>query len=98
MLAAAAAAGVSVAFGSPLGGVLFGLEGMSSARECPRGFDPLLELDTFSDEHVVWRAFVTSVIAAVALQYVDPFGTSKLVLFQVFSDHTYLSYELSDVR
>ncbi|KIJ55127.1 hypothetical protein M422DRAFT_199235 [Sphaerobolus stellatus SS14] len=67
LLAAAAAAGVAVAFGSPLGGVLFGLE----------------ELDTFSDENVVWRAFVTSAIAAVALQYVDPFGTSKLVLFQV---------------
>ena len=49
LLAAAAAAGVSVAFGSPLGGVLFGLE----------------ELDAFSnDSDVMWRAFVTSVIAA----------------------------------
>ncbi|PCH36364.1 Cl-channel protein [Wolfiporia cocos MD-104 SS10] len=68
MLAAAAVAGVSVAFGSPLGGVLFGLE----------------ELDTFaSGTDVMWRGFVTSVIAAMALQYVDPFGTSKLVLFQV---------------
>lgn len=32
---------------------------------------------------MLWRGFVTSVIAAVALQYVDPFRTSKLVLFQV---------------
>lgn len=31
----------------------------------------------------MWRGFVTSVIAAVSLQYIDPFGTSKLVLFQV---------------
>lgn len=44
----------------------------------------LLELDAFGDDFdVMWRAFVTSVIAAVALQYVDPFRTSKLVLFQV---------------
>ncbi|KAI0769196.1 Cl-channel protein [Irpex lacteus] len=70
LLAAAASAGVSVAFGSPLGGVLFGLE----------------ELDTFAfsnESDVMWRGFVISVIAAVSLQYVDPFGTSKLVLFQV---------------
>jgi hypothetical protein len=45
---------------------------------------PLLELDAFGgDFDVMWRGFVTSVIAAVALQYVDPFRTSKLVLFQV---------------
>jgi chloride channel 3/4/5 len=31
----------------------------------------------------MWQGFVTSVIAAVTLQYADPFGTSKLVLFQV---------------
>ena len=43
-----------------------------------------LELDAFGgDFDVMWRGFVTSVIAAVALQYVDPFKTSKLVLFQV---------------
>ncbi|TEB33068.1 Cl-channel protein [Coprinellus micaceus] len=68
VLAAAAAAGVSVAFGSPLGGVLFGLE----------------ELDAFASEtDVMWRGFVASAIAAVALQWVNPFGTAKLVLFQV---------------
>ena len=53
-------------------GVLFGLE----------------ELDTFAfsnENDVMWRGFVTSVIAAVSLQWVDPFGTAKLVLFQVSS-------------
>ncbi|KAH9913990.1 chloride channel [Epithele typhae] len=80
LLAAAAASGVSVAFGSPLGGVLFGLE----------------ELDTFAnDSDAMWRGFVTSVIAAVSLQYVDPFGTSKLVLFQVSeTGSTWRGFEL----
>lgn len=41
------------------------------------------ELDTFAlESDVMWRGFVASAIAAVSLQYVDPFGTSKLVLFQ----------------
>ena len=82
LLAAAASAGVSVAFGSPLGGVLFGLE----------------ELDTFSfsnEGDVMWRGFVTSVIAAVSLQWVDPFGTSTLVLFQVTGvSDTWRAFEL----
>ncbi|KIK08951.1 hypothetical protein K443DRAFT_671998 [Laccaria amethystina LaAM-08-1] len=80
VLAAAAAAGVSVAFGSPLGGVLFGLE----------------ELDTFANEtDVMWRGFVASAVAAVALQWVNPFGTAKLVLFQVtFVDDTWRAFEL----
>ncbi|TFK39947.1 Cl-channel protein [Crucibulum laeve] len=80
LLAAAAAAGVSVAFGSPLGGVLFGLE----------------ELDTFSNEsEVMWRGFVASAIAAVSLQWVNPFGTAKLVLFQVtFVSDTWRAFEL----
>jgi len=80
ILAAAAAAGISVAFGSPLGGVLFGLE----------------ELEHFAnDADIIWRAFVTSVIAAVSLQYIDPFGTSRLVLFQVTNgDEKWRAFEL----
>lgn len=68
-----------MAFGSPLGGVLFGLE----------------ELDIFAnDSDVIWRGFVTSVIAAVSLQYVNPFGTSRLVLFEVKSSDTWRVFEL----
>ncbi|KAF8631881.1 hypothetical protein AX15_002146 [Amanita polypyramis BW_CC] len=78
--AAAAAAGVSVAFGSPLGGVLFCLE----------------ELDVFASESdVLWRGFVASAVAAVSLQWVDPFRTKKLVLFQVtYVDDAWRAFEL----
>ncbi|KAF8637590.1 hypothetical protein AX17_002659 [Amanita inopinata Kibby_2008] len=80
LLAAAAAAGLSVAFGSPLGGVLFCLE----------------ELDAFASESdVLWRGFVASAVAAVSLQWFDPFGTKKLVLFQVtFVDDAWRAFEL----
>ncbi|KAG8958639.1 hypothetical protein FRC03_008939 [Tulasnella sp. 419] len=81
ILAAAATAGVAIAFGSPLGGVLFGLE----------------ELDTklFSDEQLIWRAFVTSAVAATTLAYIDPFGSGKLVLFQVTTSQLWRGFELA---
>lgn len=45
---------------------------------------PFAELDTFANESdVMWRGFVASAVAAVSLQWVNPFGTAKLVLFQV---------------
>jgi chloride channel 3/4/5 len=53
-----------------------------------------VELDLFTHQSVIWRAFVTSAIAAVSLQYVDPFGTSKLVLFQVQSNSVWRDFEL----
>lgn len=52
------------------------------------------ELDTFANEtDVMWRGFVASAIAAVALQWVNPFGTAKLVLFQVrrFQIHSFVA-------
>ena len=84
-MAAAAAAGVSVAFGSPLGGVLFCLEGRyQSNLDLHRYSNGAIELDAFASESdVLWRGFVASAVAAVSLQWVDPFRTKKLVLFQV---------------
>lgn len=54
------------------------------------------ELDTFANESdVMWRGFVASAIAAVSLQWVNPFGTAKLVLFQVtFVSDTWRAFEL----
>ncbi|GAA98233.1 uncharacterized protein L969DRAFT_93159 [Mixia osmundae IAM 14324] len=53
IISAASAAGVSVAFGAPLGGVLFSLE----------------EVSSFFPGAVLWQSFVCAVIAAVTLQY-----------------------------
>lgn len=43
----------------------------------------------------MWKGFVASAIAAVALQWVNPFGTAKLVLFQVRLQHLSLTLYLA---
>ncbi|KAG8691760.1 hypothetical protein FRC11_010631 [Ceratobasidium sp. 423] len=78
ILSAAASAGVAVAFGSPLGGVLFGLE----------------ELDLFARAHIMWRAFVCAVLAAVTLQWSDVFANGNLVLFRVTEGTPWKGFEL----
>ncbi|KAI8452253.1 chloride channel [Phakopsora pachyrhizi] len=70
IFSAAAAAGVSVAFGAPLGGVLFVLEELSLSS---------------LPQSTLWRSFACAVVATVTLQYFDPYRSGKLVLFQVQS-------------
>ncbi len=67
VLSAAAASGISVAFGSPIGGVLFSLE----------------QLSYYFPDKTMWQSFVCAMTAAVVLQAVDPFRSGKLVLYQV---------------
>ncbi|KAF2400594.1 hypothetical protein EJ06DRAFT_509390 [Trichodelitschia bisporula] len=67
VLSAAAAAGISVAFGSPIGGVLFSLE----------------QLSYYFPDKTMWQSFVCAMIGAVTLQAFNPFRTGKLVLYQV---------------
>uniref|UniRef100_A0A672ID82 Chloride channel protein n=1 Tax=Salarias fasciatus TaxID=181472 RepID=A0A672ID82_SALFA len=67
VLSAAAAVGVSVAFGAPIGGVLFSLEEVSY-------YFPLKTL---------WRSFFAALVAAFTLRSINPFGNSRLVLFYV---------------
>ena len=67
ILSAASAAGVSVAFGAPIGGVLFSLEEVSY-------YFPLKTL---------WRSFFSALVAAFVLQSINPFGNEHSVLFYV---------------
>ncbi|OAX39995.1 hypothetical protein K503DRAFT_809553 [Rhizopogon vinicolor AM-OR11-026] len=78
ILSAAAAAGVAVAFGAPIGGTLFSLE----------------EVSYFFPPKVMWRSFFCAMIAAITLRFLNPFGTGKLVLFQVTYDKDWHAYEL----
>lgn len=67
VLSAAAAAGVAVAFGAPLGGVLFGLE----------------EVSYFFPAKTLFRTFFACIIAALSLKFLNPYGTHKIVMFEV---------------
>ncbi|KAH8896499.1 putative chloride channel protein [Thozetella sp. PMI_491] len=66
MLSVACSAGLSVAFGAPIGGVLFSYE----------------EISTYFPRRVLWKAFLCSLVAAAALKELNPTGTGKLVLFE----------------
>ncbi|CAD6891444.1 unnamed protein product [Tilletia controversa] len=78
LLAAASAAGVAVAFGSPVGGVLFSLEEM--AHDFPA--------------QTMWRSFLCALAATVTLSFMNPFRTGKLVLFQVSYDRDWHYFEI----
>ncbi|KAJ2402610.1 glycerol ethanol, ferric requiring protein [Coemansia sp. RSA 2559] len=78
IVSASAAAGVAVAFGAPIGGVLFSLEDLSS--RFPR--------------KTLWRSFLCALVATVSLQAMNPFWTGKLVLFQATYDRDWHFFEL----
>ncbi|EXK35293.1 chloride channel, other eukaryote [Fusarium oxysporum f. sp. lycopersici 4287] len=77
-LSASAAAGVAVAFGSPIGGVLFSLEEMSNQF-------PLKTL---------WRSYFCALIATAVLAAMNPFRTGQLVMFQVEYKNDWHFFEL----
>ncbi|XP_063236245.1 H(+)/Cl(-) exchange transporter 5 isoform X5 [Bacillus rossius redtenbacheri] len=78
ILSAAAAAGVSVAFGAPIGGVLFSLEEVSY-------YFPLKTL---------WRSFFCALVAAFILRSINPFGNEHSVLFYVQYNNPWIFFEL----
>ncbi|OJD19363.1 hypothetical protein AJ78_00633 [Emergomyces pasteurianus Ep9510] len=78
ILTATAGAGVAVAFGSPIGGVLFSLEEMAS-------YFPLKTL---------WRSYFCALVATGVLAAMNPFRTGQLVMFQVKYDRSWHPFEL----
>ncbi|KAL7271131.1 glycerol ethanol, ferric requiring protein [Rhizina undulata] len=78
ILSACAAAGVAVAFGSPIGGVLFSLEEMSSNF-------PL---------KTMWRSYFCALVATAVLAAMNPFRTGQLVMFQVHYDRDWHFFEV----
>lgn len=78
VLSAAAASGISVAFGSPIGGVLFSLE----------------QLSYYFPDKTMWQSFVCAMIAAVTLQALNPFHTGKIVLYQVTYSEAWHGFEI----
>jgi len=78
ILSAASAAGVAIAFGAPIGGVLFSLEEVSY-------YFPLKTL---------WRSFFCALIAAFILQTINPFGNDHSVLFFVHYNNPWNLTEL----
>jgi len=78
ILSACAAAGVAVAFGSPIGGVIFSLEEMSS-------YFPL---------KTMWRSYFCALVGTAVLAAMNPFRTGQLVMFQVHYDRTWHFFEV----
>lgn len=78
ILSACAAAGVAVAFGSPIGGVLFSLEEMSN-------YFPL---------KTMWRSYFCALVATAVLAAMNPFRTGQLVMFQIKYDREWHFFEI----
>ncbi|KFA49563.1 hypothetical protein S40293_02814 [Stachybotrys chartarum IBT 40293] len=78
ILSASAAAGVGVAFGSPIGGVIFSLEEISS-------YFPL---------KTMWRSYFCALVATAVLAAMNPFRTGQLVMFQVQYDRDWHFFEV----
>jgi chloride channel 3/4/5 len=69
---------VAVAFGSPIGGVLFSLEEMSN-------YFPL---------KTMWRSYFCALVATAVLAAMNPFRTGQLVMFTVKYDRSWHFFEI----
>jgi chloride channel 3/4/5 len=78
ILTASAGTGVAVAFGSPIGGVLFSLE----------------EMATHFPLKTLWRSYFCALVATSVLAAINPFRTGQLVMFSVTYDRGWHFFEV----
>jgi chloride channel 3/4/5 len=79
ILTASAGTGVAVAFGSPIGGVLFSLE----------------EMATHFPLKTLWRSYFCALVATSVLAAMNPFRTGQLVMFSVTYDRGWHFFEIT---
>ena len=78
LISSSAAAGVAVAFGAPIGGVLFSLE----------------EVSYYFPHRTMIQAFFTATISTLVMKKLDPTHTGRLVQFAVSYRHQWHWFEL----
>ncbi|CAF1201953.1 unnamed protein product [Rotaria sordida] len=78
ILSAAAATGVSVAFGSPIGGILFGLE----------------EISYYFPYKTLWRTFFCCMIGALVVRTINPYGNGHEIQFPVEYNVPWATFEV----
>lgn len=71
-MVAGAAGGVAVAFGSPIGGVLFALEDIASSSD--------YNLST------LWKSYYVTMMGIATLKAINPFRNGKIVQFEITYD------------
>lgn len=78
ILSASASSGVALAFGSPLGGVLFILE----------------EINHYLPSNQLFLIFFCAITSTLFLKFLNPYGTNKTVLFELNYTSDWLAGEL----
>lgn len=79
LLTACSAAGVAVAFGSPIGGVLFSIEEISPVN---------IQIPT------IWRSYFCCLVATGVLAMLNPFRSGQMVLFSVTYDQPWHFFDI----
>lgn len=79
-LTAASGAGVAVAFGAPIGGVLFGIEEIASSAEF--------------NTSTLWKSYYVALVAVTTLKCINPFRNGKIIQFNVTYDQDWRVTEI----